>query len=157
MVQEDFDLIKEEFEKREMENMEQVILTKALINNLFTNYDNIIFVENYYDSEPLCYEAWKELTKTREGEKEYEKITREYETQRKKFCIWQEPYEEGVWGLTTEQIRQDAKKRLEDRTKESCKAPRFYINKSKDCVNLYYYSRDKEELDMWFTFYNKKI
>lgn len=156
MTQEDFDLIQEEFKERKMSNMKRIVITKALINDLFTNYNSIIFIENYYDSEPLCYDEWEELTKTEEGEKEYEKIVKEYQTQRKRFCIWQEPYKEGIWGLTIKQIRQGAKRRLEDRRKESHKAPRLYINKNEDCVNLYYYSRDKEELDMWFTFYNKK-
>lgn len=157
MIQEDFDLIQEEFKNRKINNMKQTVITKGLIDRLFSKYNSVIFIENSYDSEPLEYDEWEELNKTEEGKKRYKKIVEEYELQRKRFCNWQDPYEEGNWDLTMKRIRELAKIHIQTRKKESYKEPRFYISENEDYTEIYYYGRDSyEQMDMWFSFYNRK-
>ncbi len=123
MKQEDFELIKEEFNARLVKNMKPIVLTEALINELFDNYNIAEFVEVYYDNKDD-----------------------------KRDISWMEPFEEGIWNMSMKQVRQEARNRLMDRITISSKEPRFYISRTGACVELYYYSRDEEQLDMWFEF-----
>lgn len=54
--------------------------------------------------------------------------------------------------MNMKQVRQEARNRLMDRITISSKEPRFYMVEKEGFAELYYYSRDKEQLDMWFLF-----
>ncbi len=141
MKKEDFELIEEEFRTLHKTDMQPVVLTEALINELFDNYNAIEFVEVYYDCPVYCKENG---------------VIKKDEFARKCDVTWLEPFEEGIWGMSMKQVRQEARKRLIDRIMISVKEPRFYIRYTGACAELYYYSRDEEQMDLWFNFCNKE-
>ena len=137
MQKEDFELIEEEFKAMQKTDMKPVVLTESLINELFDNYNTTEFVEIYYDCPVYCKENG---------------VIKKDEFARKCDVTWLEPFEKGIWGMTMKQVRQEARKRLMDRIIISSKEPRFYIRRTGACVELYYYSRDEEQMDMWHKF-----
>lgn len=132
MQKEDFELIKEEFKALHKTDMQPVTLTESLINELFDNYNTTEFVEVYYDAPIYCEED---------------------EFARKCDVTWLEPFEEGIWDMNMKQVRQEARNRLMDRIAISAKESRFYMAEKEGYTELYYYSRDKEQMDIWFLFY----
>ena len=54
------------------------------------------------------------------------------------------------------QVRQEARNRLMDRIAISAKESRFYMAEKEGYTELYYYSRDKEQMDIWFLFYTEE-
>ena len=141
MQKEDFELIKEEFKALHKTDMQPVTLTESLINELFDNYNTTEFVEVYYDAPIYCKENG---------------VIKEDEFARKCDVTWLEPFEEGIWDMNMKQVRQEARNRLMDRITISAKEPRFYMRREKDCAELYYYSRDNEQMDIWFLFYTEE-
>lgn len=141
MQKEDFELIKEEFKALHKTDMQPVTLTESLINELFDNYNTTEFVEVYYDCPVYCKENG---------------VIKEDEFARKCDVAWLEPFEEGIWDMNMKQVRQEARNRLMDRIAISAKEPRFYMRREKDCAELYYYSRDNEQMDIWFLFYTEE-
>lgn len=137
MKQEDFKLIKEEFKALHKTDMQPVVLTEAFIEELYNNYSDVEFVEIYYDCPVYCKENG---------------VIKKDEFARKCDVTWIEPYEEGIWDMSMQQVRQEAKSRLMDRIAISVKEPRFYMRREEDIIELYYYSRDDEQMDMWFKF-----
>lgn len=137
MKQEDFKLIKEEFKTLHKTDMQPVVLTEAFIEELYNNYNDVEFVEIYYDCPVYCKENG---------------VIKKDEFARKCDVAWIEPYEEGIWDMSMQQVRQEAKSRLMDRIAISVKEPRFYMRREEDVIELYYYSRDDEQMDMWFKF-----
>ena len=121
--------------------MQPVTLTESLINELFDNYNATEFVEVYYDAPIYCKENG---------------VIKEAEFARKCDVTWLEPFEEGIWDMNMKQVRQEARNRLMDRIAISVKEARFYMRREKDCAELYYYSRDKEQMDIWFLFYTEE-
>ena len=141
MKQEDFELIKEEFKALHKTDMQPVVLTEAFIEELCNNYSDVEFVEIYYD----CPVYRKENG-----------VIKKDEFARKCDVAWLEPFEEGIWDMNMKQVRQEARNRLMDRIAISVKEARFYMRREKDCAELYYYSRDKEQMDIWFLFYTEE-
>lgn len=141
MKQEDFELIEEEFKALHKTDMQPVVLTEAFIEELYNNYNDVEFVEIYYDCPVYC--------------KENGAIKKD-EFARKCDVTWLEPFEEGIWGMSMKQVRQEAKSRLMSRIAISVKEPRFYIRHTGACVELYCYGRDSEQMDLWFNFCNKE-
>lgn len=138
MQKEDFELIKEEFKALHKTDMQPVVLTEAFIEELYNNYNDVEFVEIYYDCPVYCKENG---------------VIKEDEFARKCDVTWLEPFEEGIWDMSMKQVRQEARNRLMDRIAISAKEPRFYMAEKESYIELYYYSRDKEQMDIWFLFY----
>lgn len=127
MNKEDFELIEKEFKQQKESNMQQTVITKTLIDDLMKKYNRCSYTELYYDSD--------------EG---------------KSFNNWCDPYEEGIWGMTNKYIRKAIVEMLKILKKSTYKDKRFYISCNKDNVVLYYYSRDIDQMDYWFSFWNEE-
>lgn len=104
---------------------------------MYNNYSDVEFVEIYYNCPVYCKENG---------------VIKKDEFARKCNVTWIEPYEEGIWDMSMQQVKQEAKSRLMDRITISVKEPRFYMRREEDIIELYYYSRDDEQMDMWFKF-----
>lgn len=141
MKQEDFELIKEEFKALHKTDMQPVVLTEAFIEELYNNYNDVEFVEIYYDCPVYCKENG---------------VIKKDEFARKCDVAWLEPFEEGIWDMNMKQVRQEARNRLMDRIAISAKESRFYMAEKEGYAELYYYSRDKEQMDIWFLFYTEE-
>lgn len=151
----DNELINEEFEKYSL-HMSNTVITKTLLDSLFSRYNSVAYTELFYDSEPhITFEEWKELDSTQEGRTKYKKMIEEYDSDRKLFNNWNEPIDRGIWGFTNNSVRNLARQQLNKLKRSTYKDKRFFMGKDKDNVKLYYYGRDTEvQADYWFTFYN---
>lgn len=158
LTKQDFDLIQQEFKQQNEPNMIKGVITKSLIDSLFKTYNRCTYSELYYDSEPNIPNAeWERLDSTKEGQIQYQKMVEEYDSDRKKFNNWVDPYDEGIWCMTNKYVRELAKNLLTELKKSTYKEDRFYIGKNKDGISLYYYARDTDEqLDYWFHFWNEE-
>lgn len=128
-------------------------LSNRFLDWLFRHYYCVEKCENFYDSEPLGYDEWKELQKTPEGRSKLAQAYRDYELERIEFCNWQEPSFKGNWGLTQESVDKWAKvdlKRFKDIP--TSKKNRIYFSKKDDEIRIYLYGRDIISRDWWFIF-----
>lgn len=86
---------------------------------------------------------------------ERDKIYKKYNSSERRltFNNWQDPYGEGIWGMSQKEVDKlayDAFKSIQ-RFNVS-KKDRLYISYKNDMIRIYFYGRDFNELDYWFIF-----
>lgn len=128
-------------------------LSNKFIDWLFRHYYTVEMCENFYDSSPNSDNInWDNL----EDRKKYKELEREYEQTRLEFCNWQDPWGDGIWNMTQENV--DAFSRLYlkylKKSSISLKGRLFFAQKD-DEIRIYWYGRDFDYLDIWWIFKEK--
>lgn len=116
-------------------------------DNHFTKY----YIKEKYNKEytreeaKRCYEIEKQLYE------EYKNSER-----RLTFNNWQDPYREGIWGMSQKEVDKLAYDTFKSIQKFNVsKKDRLYISYKDDEIRIYFYGRDFDELDYWFVFKKK--
>lgn len=85
---------------------------------------------------------------------EYDKYYKSNE--RLEFCNWQDPYSEGIWGMTQKRVNIISRNMLKEfRKLPVSKNNRIYFAKKDDEIRIYLYGRDVINKDLWFLFKRK--
>ena len=157
MDNKDYKYIQKEFNNQKEYNMEPVKITKQLIDKLLDKYNTGYLTELYYDQE--IYDHDRNNYSREFTDIEWEEYKKNYDT--RKFNNWCDPYSEGTWGLTNNNVRKMIRTNLNELKKYQYSHPndiRFYINEAEDKSNIYFYGRDIDiQCDLWFGFYNKEV
>lgn len=132
------DLIEKELEYHRNQGYQfrHVKLSNKFIDWLFNRYFCYEFIENYYDdfSGDFCESDFNE----------------EY---RLTLNNWQDPYFEGAWNLTQPEVDKLARKWL--KLIRRClpqSRERIYFAEKDRTILIYWYGRDLDYHDFWFTF-----
>lgn len=157
MDSKDYEFIQKEISKQKYEDMKAIKFTKSLLDSLFNKYNSYAYTELYYDSEIDDDDrSYKGVNMTDE---QWEDYKNNYDPRR--FNNWCDPYEEGIWGFTNEQVKKLIIQELNILKKyqyTNLNDIRFYMNKTNKKVNIYFYGRDLDiQCDFWFCFYNKQV
>ncbi len=86
---------------------------------------------------------------------ESDEIYKEYNNSERRltFNNWQDPYGEGLWGMSQKQVDQMAYDTFKSIQKFTVsKKDRLYISYKNDMIRIYFYGRDFNKLDYWFIF-----
>lgn len=108
------------------EMLAPVTLTQKLIDELLSEYEANSICEWYY-----CCEGWQ-------------------------YNCWQEPYEEGNWGMTQADVEMQIKMTVKSCAEACRRDRRAYICRGDDQVRLYIIMRDIDcKCDYLMSFYNE--
>jgi hypothetical protein len=158
-------------------------LHNKFINKLLNHYYCHEMCENWYDSEPNVDEYISDMaymyeygingkiyTKEYIKEKynidytieeakrcsiERDKIYKKYNNSERRltFNNWQDPYGEGIWGMSQKEVDKLAYDTFKSIQKFNVsKKDRLYISYKDDEIRIYFYGRDFNKLDYWFIF-----
>lgn len=157
MDNKDCEYIQKEFKKQKYEGMKPVKFTKSLLDSLFNKYNYYTYTELYYDSE--IDDDDRNYKGENMTDEQWEQYKNSYDS--RKFNNWCDPYEEGIWGFTNQQVKKLIIQELNTLKKyqyTNLNDVRFYMNENSEKVNIYFYGRDLEDLqcDYWFCFYKQE-
>ena len=158
-------------------------LHNKFVDKLLNHYYCVEMCENWYDSEPNIDEYISDMaymykfgTNGKVYTKDYikEKYNKEYTVEEAKKCNiksnkiyeeyknserrlnfnnWQDPYREGIWGMSQERVDKLARDTFKSIQRFNVsKKDRLYISYKDDEIRIYFYGRDFDELDYWFVF-----
>lgn len=152
------DLIQKEFDTFPSLKFRELNPSDRFINNLFRKYFVYSIDTHWYDSEP---EIPSELLSDAEKGEEYAiesvfGLIKDYEPKRLEYLNWIDSYCHGKQGFDKYKIEKMARYRLNEikNTPVGCHE-RFFYNKTKHQIILYYYGRDYFHRDEWLTFWRK--
>ena len=106
------------------------------------------YIKEKYNKEYTIEEAKKCNIKSNKIYEEYKNSER-----RLNFNNWQDPYREGIWGMSQERVDKLARDTFKSIQRFNVsKKDRLYISYKDDEIRIYFYGRDFDELDYWFVF-----
>ncbi len=120
--------------------------------NVVSNLDEI-------EKEKLNFKYSKNNHTVEELKNAYDKVTqmyKDYEKTRIERLTWQEPYFEGNWGYTQNNVDLYGRfclKRIKNFPRSI--KDRLYVSEDKNEIRIYFYGRDIWEKDYWFIFKRK--
>lgn len=131
----DLELIQKEISQKDYKIIENIKITKRLIDKLMNKYNTCSYCVNFYDAE-------QDINSDEE---------------RKQFNNWTDYYSHNQWGLTNYTVRKEIRYMLNKLKLESYEKGRFYYLEHYEGVDLYFYGRDlPEKCDYWISFYNEE-
>lgn len=86
---------------------------------------------------------------------EYNRIYKEYNNSERRLTSnnWQDPYGEGIWGMSQKRVDQLVYDTFKSIQKFNIsKKDRLYISYKNGEIRIYFYGRDFNKLDHWFIF-----
>lgn len=144
----DRQLIREELQRFDTPNAEQLQLTQEYIEDLLSAHYCKELTEHWYDDSPNeCEECDKDDCCSCQVLKQHEGSEKQL-----RFNNWVDVYAEGVFSETKEQVDGRARCFLESILRDADKDGRLWLCQDDWLLYIYYYNRDREKEDYWFIF-----
>lgn len=152
------DLIEKELQSGCSEGMrfKPFKMTQRFIDWVFTKYFTHEYAIKFYDSEPDIPEEWDSedasIWDNPEFIKVWDALVEAHEPSRIKFNNWVDPFGEGIWDWSQEEVDEFSREHMENlTTQEVDQSERLYIGFNKDgCAFIYWYGRDYNKADYWW-------